>query len=182
MAALPQEASCTIEYIHNLPDGQRAELIDGVIYNMSPPTGTHQRISLYLSRIIGNYIADNHGECEVFAAPYAVYLNDDDYNYVEPDVSVICDRSKLDENLNCHGAPDWVIEIISPSTEKMDMGVKLFKYRASGVRLYWIVNPLLRTVNVYDFTGKEETGAQYTFDASIPVAIYSGFEITLSSL
>ena len=100
MAALPDECMYTIEYIRSLPEGQRAELIDGVVYDMLPPTGIHQKISLYLSRIIGNYIADNNGECEIFAAPYALYLNDDDYNYVEPDISVICDRTKLDENLN----------------------------------------------------------------------------------
>ncbi|MDE5589145.1 MAG: Uma2 family endonuclease [Acetatifactor sp.] len=76
----------------------------------------------------------------IYLAPYAVFLNADETNYVEPDISVICDKSKLDER-GCNGAPDWIIEVVSPSTERMDYGIKLFKYRSAGVREYWIVNP-----------------------------------------
>ena len=74
---------------------------------------------------------------------------------MEPDISVICDKNKLDEH-GCNGAPDWVIEVISPSDPQRDYGVKLFKYRAAGVREYWIVNPMKNTVTVYDF--ENETG------------------------
>ncbi len=87
-------------------------------------------------------------------APFAVFLNDDNKNDVELDISVICDRKKLDD-YGCNGAPDWIIEIISPSTQRMDYGMKLFKYRTAGVREYWIVNPIKKTVQVYFFEDEE---------------------------
>lgn len=87
-------------------------------------------------------------------APFAVFLNDDNKNDVELDISVICDRKKLDD-YSCNGAPDQIIEIISPSTQRMDYGMKLFKYRTAGVREYWIVNPIKKTVQVYFFEDEE---------------------------
>lgn len=113
-------------------------------------------------------------------APFAVFLNQDNVNYVEPDISIICDSKKLDEK-EYHGAPDWVIEILSPSTIRMDCGIKLFKYRAAGVREYWTVNPKIRTVNVYDFEHDEKTD-QYTFDDEIPVCIYEDLVIRIADL
>ena len=99
---------------------------------------------------------------------------------MEPDISVICDPSKLDDR-GCNGAPDWVIEVASPGTKRIDYGIKLFKYRSSGVREYWIVNPLTQTVNVYDLEG-EELSDQYTFDDDIPGCIYDGLIINISTL
>ena len=175
-----QEKSYTIEDIYALPDGQRAELIDGHMYMMAPPGTTHQRISYSLARKISDYIDQKNGSCEVFLAPFAVFLNKNDINYVEPDISVICDKSKLDEK-GCNGAPDWVIEIVSPSTSQMDYGIKLFKYRTAGVREYWIVNPLKQTVNVYDFEKEKRTNL-YSFDDSIPVCIYTELNINITDL
>ena len=175
-----QEKSYTIEDIYALPDGQRAELIDGHMYMMAPPSTTHQRISYSLARKISDYIDQKNGSCEVFLAPFAVLLNKNDVNYVEPDISVICDKSKLDEK-GCNGAPDWVIEIVSPSTSQMDYGIKLFKYRTAGVREYWIVNPLKQTVNVYDFEKEKRTNL-YSFDDSIPVCIYTELNINITDL
>ena len=143
--SLPRETACTIEDIYALPDGQRAELIDGQMYMMAPPSYRHQRLVTQLSRIIGNYIADKDGDCEVLPAPFAVTLFANDETYVEPDISIICDKSKLDDR-GYNGAPDWIIEVISPSTARMDYSVKLFKYRTAGVREYWIVNPLKKIV------------------------------------
>ena len=104
-----KEDVCTIDDIYALPDGERAELIDGKIYYMAPPSWTHQRISGKLHQTIANYIDSKNGKCQVLAAPFAVFLNEDDINYVEPDISVICDQSKLDEK-GCHGAPDWIVD------------------------------------------------------------------------
>ena len=104
-----------------------------------------------------------------------MFLNDDDINYVEPDISVICDTSKLDEK-GCHGAPDWVIEIVSPSSRSMDYFTKLFKYRTAGVREYWVVDPQRKTVTVYQFEQDQMT--EYAFGESVPVGIYEGFEVT----
>ena len=178
--SLPKENTYTTDYIYSLPEGQRAELIDGVVYDMAPPSTIHQRIVMNLSAEIRNYIKKNQGSCEVFPSPFAVFLNEDDKNYVEPDISVICDRDKLDDK-GCNGAPDWIIEIVSPGTKRRDYGVKLFKYRTAGVREYWIVNPLIHTVNVYDLE-KEEMSDLYKFDDDIPVCIYQDFVINISEL
>jgi len=97
MGALRQEDIYTLEDIYALPDGERAELIDGKIYYMAPPNTRHQRLVSDLHYQIKDFIKRNNGECEVFPAPFAVFLNDDDINYVEPDLSVICDLSKLDD-------------------------------------------------------------------------------------
>ncbi len=170
----------TIEDIYALPDGQRAELIDGNIYMMAPPSRTHQRISHLLEWAIETYIRKKNGGCEVYAAPFAVFLNKDNLNYVEPDISVICDPSKLDEK-GCHGAPDWIIEITSPTNPQTDYGIKLFKYRTAGVREYWIVNPQRSSVMVYDLEHNEKTN-QYGFEDTIPVCIYSDLKICISDL
>lgn len=178
--ALTQEKAYTTDDIYALPEGQRAELIDGKIYMMAPPNTIHQRISHLLEWKIENYIKAKKGECEVFAAPFAVFLNQDDQNYVEPDISVICDKDKLNEK-GCNGAPDWVIEITSPSDAQRDYGIKLFKYRTVGVREYWIVNPLKSTVTVYDFENEKGTN-QYIFEDDISVCIYGDLVINISQL
>lgn len=133
MDVLKKQTVYTISDIYALPDGERAELIDGQIYNMAPPGRLHQKISWKLHQAIANYIDSRNGLCEVYAAPFAVFLNDDDINYVEPYLSVIGDLSKLDDK-GCHGAPDWVIEIVSSDSRSRDYITKLFKYRTAGVR------------------------------------------------
>lgn len=178
--ALQQEKIYTIEDIYALSEGQRAELIDGRIYMMAPPSTIHQKISWKLHQEIGNYISSMGGKCDVYAAPFAVFLNKDDRNYVEPDISVICDKDKIDDR-GCNGPPDWIIEIVSPSTQQMDYGIKLFKYRTAGVREYWIVNPLKQTIMVYDLEKEKET-KQYSFDDTVPVCIYKNLDINISDL
>ena len=177
---LPKHNAYTIEDIYALPDGQRAELIDGQIYDMAPTSRIHQKISTQLVSYINHYISEHHENCEVYAAPFAVFLNKDNKNYVEPDVSVICDPDKLDDK-GCNGAPDWIIEIISPSSQHLDYLTKLLKYRTAGVREYWIVNPLKDTIQTYSFEG-EENSVQYAFDEIIPVTIYSDFKICIADL
>ena len=115
-----KQSDYTIEDIYTLPEGQRAELIDGELYMMSPPGRMHQELVSQLVKRIGNYIDSNHGECKVYPAPFAVFLNADSHTYVEPDLSIICDKSKLDDR-GCNGAPDWVIEVASPSSQRMDV-------------------------------------------------------------
>ena len=177
--ALAQEKVYTIDDIYALPDGERAELIDGQIYYMAPPKRIHQRLVHQLERIIGNYIEEKHGDCEVYPAPFAVFLNADNKNYAEPDISVICDKNKLDE-YGCNGAPDWIIEIVSPGSRKMDYNIKLFKYRTAGVKEYWIVDYEKNLVMVYDF--QNEDGDDYTFSDTIQVGIYPDLVIDLSSI
>lgn len=177
--ALPQERIYTLDDIYALPDGERAELINGYIYDMTPPTRTHQRIVLSLSRTIADYIESNNGSCEVDIAPFAVFLNEDDKNYVEPDISVICDPSKLSDK-GCSGAPDWIIEIVSPGSRRMDYSIKLFKYRSAGVREYWIVDPEKKRITVYDL--EHDDMNEYSFADSVSSYIYPGLSIDLANL
>jgi Uma2 family endonuclease len=178
---LPKERieTYTTDYIESLPEGERAELIDGVVYDMASPLRIHQEFVSIFTTVLNNYIKSNNGECKVYPAPFAVYLNKDNKNYVEPDISVICDKEKLDER-GCNGAPDFIIEIISPSTKWLDYGKKMFKYRTSGVREYWIVNPDSRTVNVYDFEHDDEKSDFYSFDDEITSCIYPDLTVRLA--
>ena len=97
-----------------------------------------------------------------------MFLNENETDYVEPDISVICDLSKLDEK-GCHGAPDWIIEIVSTSSKPIDYMTKLFKYRTAGVREYWIVDPMKQMITVYAF--EHDTVEQYNFNEDVPVGI-----------
>lgn len=164
-----KEETYTIDDIYALPDGERAELIDGKIYYMAPPSRRHQRILVDLSYQIENYIRNKKGLCEVDIAPFAVFLNEDDINYVEPDISVICDPSKLDEK-GCHGAPDWIIEIVSPTNKSMDYYKKLFKYKTAGVREYWVVDPEKKLIMAYRFD--KEMLQQYSFGEDVQSGIF----------
>ena len=113
----------------NLPENTRAELIDGQLYNMAPPSRIHQRISGQLYITIGTYIEEHRGNCQIYAAPFAVNLDCEDKNWVEPDLSVICDPDKLTDR-GCSGAPDLIIEIVSPSSRRMDYVQKpVLKFR-----------------------------------------------------
>ena len=104
----------TIKDIYALPEGERAELINGRIYAMAPPNRLHQKLVMELSHIIKSYIEKNNGKCEVYPSPFAVFLNKDEKTYVEPDISVIRDKDKLNDR-GCAGAPDFVIEVVSKS-------------------------------------------------------------------
>lgn len=166
--------------IEALPEGERAELIDGELFRMDAPLRTHQKILMKLAFEIELYIRNHRGSCEVYPAPFAVYIKKDKHNYVEPDISVICDEDRLDEK-GCHGAPDWIIEIVSPSSAKMDYERKVHLYREAGVREYWIVDAEKETVTVYDFiSNKEALG--YSFSERVKAGIYEDFHIDFEAL
>ena len=169
----------TIDDIYNLPAGQRAELMDGRLYMMAAPGMIHQRIVMELSFRIRDYIGRKKGDCEVFPAPFAVFLNADNETYLEPDISVICDKDKLTDK-GCEGAPDWVIEIVSPSSRAMDYMKKLVKYEAAGVREYWIADPDKTRVMVYNF--EHGTVEEYSFSDKVKTGIYEDLEIDFSEI
>jgi Uma2 family endonuclease len=177
---VPQERIYTSADYWNLPEGQRAELIDGKLYAMAPPNFTHQKISFSLARKIADYIDTNKGSCEVVPAPFAVNLDANDKTWVEPDISVICDKTKITEK-GCIGAPDWVIEVVSPSTQSRDYLKKLWLYQNTGVREYWIVNPIMKNVQVYTFD-KDESSTQFSFNDDISVYIFDSLSIKISDL
>lgn len=173
--ALPEKRTHSIKEIYGLPDGQRAELIDGDFYMMAPPSRKHQMIVGELFGIIYAYLKAKNGFCTPYVAPFAVFLNKDDRNYVEPDICVICDRSKLTD-AGCSGAPDWIIEVVSPGSRRMDYMIKLFKYRSAGVREYWIVDPAKDTVLVYDF--QQNDMAFHSFSDTVTSRIYEDLSIS----
>jgi Uma2 family endonuclease len=169
----------TIDDIYALPEGERAELIDGQIYLMASPNRRHQSILGELYLRIASYIKSKGGDCKVYLAPFAVFINKDNRNYVEPDISVICDPDKLNDK-GCDGAPDWIIEIVSPGNKNMDYLVKLLKYQSSGVREYWIVDTESERISVYNFEHDEME--VYRLDDKVKAGIYENLEIDFSTI
>ena len=162
-------------------DDKRYELIDGIPYAMSAPTVRHQRISGELFGQFWNYLKGK--QCEVFAAPFDVRLNADkeDDTVVQPDLVVICDKSKLDEK-GCKGAPDLVVEILSPSTASKDKILKLNKYQEVGVKEYWIVDPERNLVDVLTLRDGFYAIKTYGEEDVIPVGILKDCEINLKEV
>ena len=157
------------------------ELIYGYPYMMSPPLRIHQKVSGALFRQLANYLDGK--KCEVYSAPFGVRLFEEegdrpeDVNtVVEPDLVVVCDPGKLDD-YGCKGAPDLVIEILSPSTRRHDRIVKLDLYQRAGVREYWIVDPAKELIMAYWF--EQETMEQYSFGEDIPAGIFQDFSIKI---
>jgi Uma2 family endonuclease len=135
------------------PDEERWEIINGIVYAMTPaPSTQHQRILVELTRQLSNYFLER--SCEVFAAPFDVRLpqGDEEDNaidtVVQPDIIVVCDPGKLDEK-GCKGAPDLVVEVVSPSTVQKDLKEKMALYERVGVKEYWIIHPSDKTVMIF---------------------------------
>ena len=170
-----KQGQYTIEDRNALPEDHPSELIDGVIYNMASPALRHQSISGAIYRQLWNYVDSQGGDCIPFIAPTDVRLDRDERTMVVPDVFVICqpDDDRMDNDKYINGAPDLIIEVLSPSTRRKDMFTKLHKYEEAGVREYWIVDPKKEKVIVYIF-GEESDVSLYGFDSEIPVGIYQG--------
>lgn len=166
---------------YNLPEDVRAELIDGQFYNMSAPNRIHQTILMELSGTIRDYLKSKSGTCRVYPAPFAVKLMENRKTIVEPDISVICDKSKLTDR-GCTGAPDWIIEIVSPSNSSHDYILKLNLYANAGVREYWIVDPYKERIFVYRLEQEHFEVETYTFHDCIPAGIYADLQIDFPSL
>lgn len=167
-----QQGEFRIDDYYALPEEQRAELIDGVLYDMRAPTSVHQLLSGQLYLRLMEYVQKSQGECVPMYAPIDVQLDQDDKTMVQPDVIVVCDRSKI-INRCVFGAPDLVIEILSQSTRKKDMVTKLHKYADAGVKEYWMIDSDKQKVIVYDFA-HEEYMKLYGFDSKVPVGIFEG--------
>ncbi len=172
--------SFTEKDYYTLPDDMRAELIDGKFYDMASPNRIHQEIISFFIKKIGNYIDSEKGSCKIYPAPFAVKLFNDRRTIVEPDISVICDPDKLTDK-GCSGAPDWIVEVVSPSNAVHDYVRKLNLYVKAGVREYWIVNPLEKEVAVYFFE-QSPFPVSYTFEDKIKVNIYDTLWIDLKDL
>lgn len=172
-----KEGPYTIDDYRSLPDEQRVELIDGVFYDMSSPTTLHQTIAGEIYRQIANYILENHGSCKPFISPVDVQLDCDEKTMVQPDVIIVC-KEEIIEKWGIYGAPDFVVEVLSPSTKRKDCLKKLTKYAEAGVREYWMVDPDKRKIIAYFFEG-DLYPVIFDFDQKVPVRIYDGkLEIT----
>ena len=163
-------------------DENRYELLDGVAYMMSAPSMVHQTIITEMLRQLANFLRGK--QCKVLVAPFDVCLNargDDDNTVVQPDLLVVCDDSKLDKK-RCNGAPDMIIEVVSPSSSRHDRFRKLNKYLYAGVREYWIVDPDDKILNVHVLENSKYVIGAYGSDDTVPVNVLEGCEINLSEV
>ena len=182
MSALQaQQELITMEQYENLPENIRAEVFEGQIYYMASPSQIHQTILTELLVSIRSYFKKKGGNCQVFPAPFDVKLSDHPLTLVQPDIMIVCDKDKLDGK-RCNGAPDFVIEIISPSNPSDDYIRKLYYYKNYGVREYWIVDPRSQTTLVYFFEQDSFNVRQYSFQDKIKVNIYDDLWIDFKEL
>lgn len=179
-AMQPQPESITLAQYEALPEDSRIEIFDGIIYDMASPSQIHQTILTELLVSLRNYIRKKGGSCSVFPAPFDVKLSDDPLTIVQPDLMVICDKDKLDTK-RCNGAPDFIIEIVSPSNPADDYIRKLYYYKNYGVREYWIVDPQRKSVTVNYFE-KDILDVPYTFNSVIKANIYEDLYIDFSEI
>ncbi|HQU57871.1 MAG: Uma2 family endonuclease [Phaeodactylibacter sp.] len=169
---------------------ERVELIKGKIFKMSPaPSRQHQRIAMELTKQIGLYLEGKI--CQAYFAPFDVRLfdsrkatkeNEQIHTVVQPDICVICDLSKLDDR-GCLGAPDWIIEILSPGNNKNELDNKFRLYEENGVQEYWLVHPSDQTVVVFDLKeGAYQLRKLYASDDAITVGVFPEFTIDLEKV
>ena len=167
-----KEKPFTLEDYYLLPENARGELIDGVIYDMSAPTWNHQAIIAEIFSQLYACQKTHPGSCRAAMAPVDVQLDKDQYTILQPDILILCDLQKIQNGI-CVGAPDMTIEIISSTSRNHDMVLKLNKYKAAGVREYWIVDPENKKVLVYLF-GDKNLFMTYDFSDHVPVGISEG--------
>ena len=179
--AFPLPGTYTETDYYNLPEHTHAELIEGQFYNMSAPSRIHQEILSFLHVEIANYIRAGKGPCRVYPAPFAVKLFQDNKTIVAPDISVICNPDKLTDK-GCSGAPDWIIEIVSPGNPEHDYIEKLSLYKRAGVREYWIADPLSGKITVYCLEESRFQTDTHTFADTIRAGIFDDLQIDFQSL
>lgn len=171
------------DYLKQPPE-YLAELINGVLYNQAAPSTRHQICQRELIVALAAHLRGS--QCEVFNAPFEVRLFEDKSTIVQPDIAVICDKSKLTD-WGCNGAPDMVMEILSPGSVKLDRVIKLEKYMRAGVKEYWLVDPINDVIEVLTLSQRSTVIAgSYTLGtakkASAKSKVFPGFEADLSLL
>ena len=174
--ALKAEQYYTYEEWLEIDDGNRYELLDGTLYMMASPTPQHQAISMEMGRQISNFLVGK--PCRAYAA-LDVRLHKEKDTVFEPDISVICDSSKISKK-GCEGAPDLVVEILSPSTSRYDRFTKFHEYRRAGVLEYWLVDPEDKIVTIHRFKNGECDTKVYSDADTAPVQTLPGCEVDLS--
>ena len=168
-----KQGEYTIEDCEKLPEDILVELIDGVMYIITSPTLLHQELVGEFYIRLKEYIKKNGGQCRTMVSPVDVHIDkEDNKTLVKPDVFVVCKRDKFTRRW-IEGSPDLVIEVLSPSTKRKDMAIKLKKYIETGVREYWLVDPDQRKIMVYDLENYDFP-IMYTFEDKVPVGIFDG--------
>ena len=166
-----------------LKPGERYEIIHGIAYAMSAPNALHQSMLMELGRQFANFLIGK--QCKVYPAPYDVRLfyeeDESDDTVVQPDISVVCDEKKRGKE-GCRGAPDLVMEILSPSNTAIEMQRKFHAYRDAGVTEYWVLESEYKTLTVYLFDGETTVTHVYGEKDSAPVAVLKGLSIELAQV
>ena len=165
----------------------RVELIKGKVFKMSGPARLHQQISIHISSMLFNFLLGK--PCKVYNAPFDVRFykeskaDKDIYTVLQPDICVICDLTKLDDK-GCIGAPDIVIEILSPGNNKMELLHKYGIYEEFGVKEYWVVGPVEKTLLKYtlDAKGKYQPSKLFTLSERVHSEVLPGFELDLDAV
>ena len=143
-----QQGEFRISDYYALPEEQRMELIDGVLYDLAAPTTLHQRICMEIGFAVKKFIDEKQGTCVPFFAPVDVRLDEDDRTMVQPDFLIMCEKSGI-RRWGIMGAPDFILEVTSPSTARRDYVIKAAKYMAAGVREYWLLDPVQERILIY---------------------------------
>ncbi len=188
MASPAKQERYTFADVLTWDESDRIEIINGEAFMMAPPSSRHQEISMELTRQLANFLEGK--KCKVYAAPFGVRLfeqegdrPEDIDTMVEPDITVVCDMDKIDKQ-GCKGAPDMIVEILSPSTRRHDRLVKLNLYQKAGVREYWIVDPDMRSVQVFllDNSGSFHIHEDYGQEDIAKVNVLEGCFVELSKV
>lgn len=170
----------TLEDYEATSEDERIEVFEGVPYAMSAPSIQHQDILGELFFLIKDYIRNHSGNCKLFIAPCDVKLSDNPLTIVQPDLFIVCDNNKLDKK-GCNGAPEFIIEIVSPSNNSNDYIQKLYYYKHYGAKEYWIVDPDRQIITVYNFENNI-CNERYSFDDKLKVGIYDDLYIDFAPL
>ena len=176
----PQQRVLPLDEYEALPEDTRAEVFEDQIQYRASTSQIHQTILLALSSYLNSYVKSKERLCKVISAPFDVKLDDHLLLIVQPDIMIVCDKSKLDGK-RCNGAPDFIIEIVSPNNSSDDYIKKLYYYKKYGVREYWIVDPNRRTVSVSYFEG-DMISIPYAFSSTIKVNIYSDLYVDFKEI
>lgn len=167
-----RQGEYTIEDYYAWPKEERIELIDGVVYIMEAPSFVHQRLAGEIFSQLDAYFKKKEGDCIPLISPVDVRLDCDDKTMVQPDLVILCDRDKI-KRWGIMGAPDFILEILSPSTRRKDSLKKLQKYGDAGVKEYWILDPQRKTLLTYDFTD-DWLPRLYPLTGTAGIALYGG--------
>ncbi len=166
-----KQGEFTVADYREIPDEKRYELIDGVLFEMNAPSIMHQKIIYSVHKAIDDFILEHGGDCQVFEAPVDVQIECDDKTMVQPDVLVVCDPSKI-RQFGIFGAPDLLIEVLSPSTRNKDIYIKAKKYWEAGVKEYWIIDPNRKMLIIHLLQEDHDTPQILPLAGTAPVFIF----------